>query len=155
MDIGSSLHSGCSGVAPSGNDLPRGKRRQILNLLLRSDTFSFCSPLIGQSKSDDMTDLREAGRKYIPPTGAGRRIGILVNRPKSRNLVTAVSDNWKESEGLHPETLFAKQTTFTFMFLWTFLKKNWLNRRRNIKGEVLAVTSYLVVPSVCSFRKCM
>lgn len=25
----------------------------------------------------------------------------------------------KEREGLYPEALFAKQTTFTFMFLWT------------------------------------
>lgn len=113
-----------------------------------------------QSKSDDMTDFSHVGRKYIPPTGLEGELGSLWMTLKPVTVVTTVLTGntiRKEREGLYPEALFAKQTTFTFMFLWTvffiFYFFNWVDGWGNIKGEVLEVTSYLIVPFVCFFRK--
>lgn len=64
-------------AAPSGNKFPRERRRQMLKLFLRSDTFPLCSLFIGQSKSYDMTDSSQVGRTDCPPTGQGGEMGSL------------------------------------------------------------------------------
>lgn len=104
---------------PSGHELPRGKDQADFKLLLRSDTYLFCSLFIGQSKSYDMVNS-QVGSKSSPPQAGGI---ISVNSLKPIIIVDDTGNaTGKRSLGPFPEAVFAKHTSHFDIFVgWCFL----------------------------------